>query len=490
MYYMDTKKSIRSWVVRGVRRKDVAPVFLVLLPVLSSILQEEESSVASPLVKRAISYCKEIIAYDKKDKEYTSEIIHKLLKTMNRLVDVLRTKELPIAKKLAELALRVRKEAGATSDAVYMPPGMSPGKFIAPYLVDAWLGIIGKIFQGFTYLVTLIAATPELRDRADAFVKWLGQKISHSRAKAEKLDPKTIASVTEKVVSKANPLLKKLTKKFAKVNPSAESKVKMIKFSLEKLVEAAKKAKASSDKYKGMVNKGNSKLDPYRQALEEAFMKRNLSSLDFFERKNWNNQHKPSVMLGPTIVMPGGKKDSRYRDSRLKRTVKRPSKRATAWEIRTVLGMSQDAPLNKSYIGTVSPSGDVEVTNVYNPSFRKWMSATELDHILAQENLSTALGFKPGKTPGSPLAIPNWTGPIVSPQAQQKIEASNMTKVNSAITNLARAAQIAMSVAGIVGGITTGATNMVKAINKGVELVNNGVTSLNGATQQFKEAKR
>ena len=103
--------------VRG-RRNDFAPIFMLAVPVLSSLVQNAflgamtasvKEKVVDPLVDKSIDDCKKLIADRGKNEAYTSAIMRNLKKNMNKLSSVLKWEKAPIANKIKGIADKIAK---------------------------------------------------------------------------------------------------------------------------------------------------------------------------------------------------------------------------------------------------------------------------------------------------------------------------------------------------------------------------------------------
>lgn len=118
-YFIDKRTGLLV-PVKNSRFVDLAPVFMILLPVLMSIAKGAvvsavgnsiQQKVIDPLVDKAIADCKSLIADRGKNEAYTSAIMRNLSARMKKLSAILKREKAPIANKVAGLASKISKEA-------------------------------------------------------------------------------------------------------------------------------------------------------------------------------------------------------------------------------------------------------------------------------------------------------------------------------------------------------------------------------------------
>lgn len=261
----------------------------------------------------------------------------------------------------------------------------------------AKLGVPGKTVKKIKEIaLRLWEKLKEKMAQAKEFAKGAAEKVKNKVSEAGASVKGKMSSVGEKVKSGINRI-------------KASSKGKSIIKSLKKLRSLAKSAKIDerfADVYKLISNS----IIAMRQSLKPKRIGQAKESANDAKRFIWKlywgvskaskaikkegdkNALKlvakayelaNSITIDIDKYMKSMTTDSvSCRDSRLKRSVKRPGN-ATSWEIKMVLGFPENASIDmKRYVGRVDPYGNVAVVDLMNPKKQPVMlSGMELDRI-------------------------------------------------------------------------------------------------------------
>lgn len=169
----------------------------------------------------------------------------------------------------------------------------------------------------------------------------------------------------------------------------------------------------------------------------------------------------------------------RRRDSRLKRSTKRPG-RATSWEIKMAMGMNEGAILDPNYVGHVNTRGDVIVMHKLKPNkIAAEISGNDLDRL--------ALMSKNGMLKAG-LDVGQWLGRSTDLDLRARIQQKNEQSVKSAASKVASAAATAASALDVVEKISEGLSSTINGARKAGENIKNALNSFNAAKADLREA--
>lgn len=238
---------------------------------------------------------------------------------------------------------------------------------------------------------------------------------------------------------------------------AASAKEKILDPTFEYLRNTAQKQLTEAMNKEGMDPAAAAKdLDAagksFQMMATELKKKKNPKAKNFEQMaKNLKNESKK--------VGARAKKDSRVMDSRLKRTIKRPSSRATSWEIITVLGLPKGTKVPPGFYGKVMANGDTYVFKKGIDQPINWKPGAELDRLALLSNAESKFA--------------TWDGPERDPVKQQQIETQNEVKLKEADSKFKQGMGKVREAMIAINAINQGTAQVMALANQNAQIFNN-----------------
>lgn len=494
------------------RKQDFIPILPILITFLLGLLHSAvlgamtasvKEKLVDPLLDRIIEHAKDLVRDRKEDEAYTAAALRNIRKDMDKLAAILKREKAPIANKVKQMSGRVlqaekkaeaeAKEAKKKKDSFFLTDDRESE---AREIFNAAIQDKGNVIIGTLAGIVMWLASPTAASALKTLIHFVKDAISKIRFAPE--HAMEIASKIWKKIKEwitgipTNDLEKAQQRKLKEIKRQLEQQNKdFIKTVKDRTKALAKSQKTAEQLYRARNAEASKKFalqsinELYKQGLV-------IGKPSFEEEKNIRETmarrkealaKKNKASKSPTKTNRSNKKkDSFLIDSRLKRSTKRPG-RATSWEIKAVLGLPQNMPLPKEYIGKVDQNGNVIVTNQMKPKqMPRTMSSLELDRL--------AMEGKGGGQFGNVASAITRVMPIVSSPVEAKYEGEAQNKIKSSIPKILQILAIASTVAGTVGSITNGAAVTVSGVTRAASAIKEGIDYFKSAKSDLSAVKK
>ena len=512
------------------RHSDFIPILPIIVSsmmgILSSVFmgamtESVKEHVVDPIVKRILNHAKSLIADRGKDETYTAAALRGIRKDLDKLSSILKREKAPIANKVKQLAGKVEKsekkaeqqakEAKKKKDSFFLAdaPASAAQELYNAAIQDKGVAILGTLGGIIMWMATPMAVNSI--KTLMAFIKDALKKMRFAPEKAMDF----VAKIWEKIKAwikslPTNDLERSQYKRMKKTQAELKKQMKEFANATKKRAEAVakeqKNAKAFGSTRKREltlwgVRQGMKELQPTMKSFSSMTREEKLALLNQSQAnkeeflKRMKRQSKPTKATGK-VGRPPKKKDAldqmikAFLDSRLKRSQKRPG-RATAWEIKTVLGIPEGMPLPKEYIGSVDGRGNVTVVNRMKPNQSpQTMSGFELDRRALESKGSGQFGTGGainaiyGAAMRNPVPIGTYQNPI-----SERFEKENQSKIKASIPKILQILALASIVASSVGSVTSGAAATITGVSRATSAIREGINNFKTAKADLTAAK-
>lgn len=166
------------------------------------------------------------------------------------------------------------------------------------------------------------------------------------------------------------------------------------------------------------------------------------------------------------------------RDSKQKRSVKRPANRATAWEVRRTTGIPDGVPIPSDYVSSVNPRGDV---TVWQGTKRWFKSSEDLDRL-------AALGKKGEEVTNAVGSLLSGAKTLISTAAaNDNIEAVTAGKLGNALGILEKAIAAGATAMAIFEGVKKSKSSAEQTIRIVKNTVTPAISALRKAASMIRQ---